>query len=266
MISNEEWIKYLCEYYDVSLEEAIELGTRKSGRKPSLPGSPTCSPVSDMTMEDIWGLKERKNESDILDFYKDQGAWSAFRQTIRHIELLEYHKLFWDSIDINYSSICEYGCGAAPFLTSLLLTKPSDIFLDITLTDVDGCEHLHFAEWKLNKIIEERGLTDVEIDVCPVTPNSLPKYENPLDVVILYEVIEHVPSPIATLNNIIDHMSDDACILENFVYHGGGDDGPDLKSAADERDDFYDILQSQFGLVYGDPDLSSNQTRLWRRK
>ena len=266
MISEEQWIDYLCQYYDVSHREAVQLGTRRTGRKPNLPASNTCNSVSDLTLEDIWSLKERKNESDIFDFYKDQGAWSAFRQTIRHIELFEYHRQFWNSIDVNYSSICEYGCGVAPFLSSLLLTSPSDIFLDVSLTDVEGCEHLHFAEWKLNKIIEERNLSDVELDVCPVKPNSLPTYDKELNVVILYEVIEHVPSPIATLNNLIDHMAENAVLLENFVYHGDGDDGPDLKSAADERDGFYDILQTQFKIVYGDTDLSSNQTRLWQKQ
>ena len=61
-----EWLNYLCEYYNVSEEEAIKLGTRANGRKPSLPGSKTCEPVSNMTMEDIWALKERKTEKDIF--------------------------------------------------------------------------------------------------------------------------------------------------------------------------------------------------------
>ena len=265
----DNWINYLCEYYGVSQEEAIILGTRSPGRTPSLPGSDTCNAVSNMTMEDIWELKERKKESDIFDFYKDQGAWSAFRQTIRHIELFSYHESFWNSIDVNYAHICEYGCGVAPFVTSLLLNSPNDIFVDISLTDIAGCEHLHFAEWKLNKIIEERDMKNVVLDICPVKPNKLPSYESDLNVVILYEVIEHVPSPVKTMTNLMNQMTEGSVILENFVDHGHSDnnnDGPDLHSAASERDGFYDILKSNFKIVYGDSNTNTNQTRLWQKQ
>lgn len=268
MISNQEWIKYLCEYYDVSMEEAIQLGTRKSGRKPSLPGSPTCSPVSDMTMEDIWDLKERKNPSDIFDFYKDQGAWSAFRQTIRHLELLKYHEEFWDFVEFEYSHICEYGCGVAPFTTSLLLNSPNDLFVDITLSDVEGSEHLNFAEWKFDKIINQKDMKNVEFDICPVKPDSLPEYDSPLDIVILYEVAEHLLSPVDTLNNLMENMKDDGIILENFINNPPEEedaDGPDLISAALERDEFYEILKTNFKIIGGDPDIKSNMTRVWKR-
>ena len=59
---NFEWLSYLCEYYGVSEGEAIKLGSRSPGRKPSLPASKTCNAVSNMTYEDIWALKERKTE------------------------------------------------------------------------------------------------------------------------------------------------------------------------------------------------------------
>ena len=59
---------YLCEYYNVDLQTAIQLGTRSSGRKPSLPASKTCKAVSGMTMEDIWDLKERKQIRTFLIF------------------------------------------------------------------------------------------------------------------------------------------------------------------------------------------------------
>mgnify|MGYP003663312756 CR=1 FL=1 len=45
-LSDSQWYDYLCEYYDVSPDEALELGTRSDGRKPNLPGSRTCEPIS----------------------------------------------------------------------------------------------------------------------------------------------------------------------------------------------------------------------------
>ena len=53
------WYDDLCEYYKVTPEEADLLGTRKTGRKPNLPGSLTCDPVSGKTFEEIWERKPR---------------------------------------------------------------------------------------------------------------------------------------------------------------------------------------------------------------
>ena len=48
------WYADLCEYYHVTSAQAEELGTRKPGRKPDLPGSPTTHAVSGVTFEEIW--------------------------------------------------------------------------------------------------------------------------------------------------------------------------------------------------------------------
>lgn len=47
-----QWYKDLVEYYGVNIGQAIILGTRRKGRKPDLPGSRTCSPVSGMTFQE----------------------------------------------------------------------------------------------------------------------------------------------------------------------------------------------------------------------
>lgn len=46
------WYDDLCEYYNVSAEEAISLSERSLGRKPSFPGSATCEPVTGKTWVD----------------------------------------------------------------------------------------------------------------------------------------------------------------------------------------------------------------------
>ena len=46
------WYSDLCEYYNVSQEEAISLSERKTGRKPNFPGSKTCKPLSGMNWEE----------------------------------------------------------------------------------------------------------------------------------------------------------------------------------------------------------------------
>ena len=145
------WYQDLCEYYGVTPDKALELGTRATGRKPDLPGSDTCKPVSNMTLEDIWESRDRKNIQDVFNFYKDQGAWSTFRQCVRHKDLVQLHvNLIIPHISAN-SHVCEYGSGVAPYMNTLLQCVVPDAPLDITIADVD-CEHFTFAQWRLNKL------------------------------------------------------------------------------------------------------------------
>jgi len=265
-----EWLNYLCEYYNVSEEEAIKLGTRADGRKPSLPGSKTCEPVSNMTMEDIWALKERKTEKDIFDFYIAQGAWSVFRQCVRHQDLVNLHLSILKPFIKDDIHICEYGCGVAPFSFSLCNMVKQDVNVDISLTDVDGCEHLIFGNWRLNKLKESRELENVNIYVKPVKPNTLPMYDKKIDIAIIFEVLEHIPSPMRVLANLMKQMNSKGVLVENFIKHEHDPNeelGCDLLSAALEREQYYEIIKFNFDLIGGmPPEQDPAGTRLWQLK
>ena len=272
-----EWYTHLCNYYEVSPEEALELGTRSSGRKPSLPGSKTCQSVSEMTYEDIWALKNRDSINDVMSFYKDQGAWSAFRQVVRHKDMEQLHINYFNAaVQIGAlcenAHICEYGGGVAPFVTTLLKYVDPKSSFKVTVTDVD-CEHLNFAKYRLNDIKEMRGLANVELDFQTVTPDSLPDFtRDKLDVVLCFEVLEHVPSPLAAVKNIVDNTSSTGIYVENFIKHephdDEEDDGPDLVSARNERDLYYDYLRSNMQMVsptIEESEKNPNVTRIWKK-
>ena len=274
------WYKHLCEYYDVTPEKALELGTRSSGRKPDLPGSKTCSPVSDMTFEDIWDQKDRKSVESVFEFYKDQGAWSSFRQCVRHKDMeglhLSYIKFLVERGAIRPGAhICEYGCGVAPFMTTLLKCLSEEdaknLNMKITICDVD-CEHFNFAKFRLSSIKEERGMKNIELSFQTITPNNLPDFEDsPLDGLFCFEVLEHVPSPVNVINNIKDNMITGGFYIENFIKHDDvdeDDDGPDLLSARNERDEYDKVVEKGFNLIHPDKkssDDNPNITRIWQR-
>jgi len=260
------WHKYICEYYGVTESEALQLGTRSAGRKPSLPGSVSCKPVSGLTMEEIWASKPRDTIEGVYDFYVDQGAWSAFRQTVRHLELSHMRKQLMSRLVKPDSHVCEYGCGIAPFSQTLLQTVPASWNLDVSVTDVDKSEHYVYGQWVLNKIIEERGLTGATVHAHPAIPHQLPKYDKNIDLFIIFEVLEHVPSPTAVLNNVIEQMSPNALLIENFVKHEEKhlDPGPDLESAIDEREEFYKVVNNNFSLLTPNSEEDDpNGTRVW---
>jgi SAM-dependent methyltransferase len=272
---NTKWSDDLCEYYKVDEETALELGTRSSGRKPNLPGSATCEPVSEMTYEDIWAIRERNDTESVFQFYRDQGAWATFRQCVRHKDMVHYHmnvlsSLFGICKMREAFHICEYGCGVAPFMNTLLnFLKPESSKLRISISDVKDCEHFKFAEWRLDRKIKDKNL-DVDLNPKPITHNSLPKYDDKLDLVLVFEVLEHVPSPISIIKNIHDQLNDGGIVVENFIKHDDDDhhaDDSDLDSAAEEREGFYKFLNDNFHRVMGNsPEESPNETRAWRKK
>jgi len=260
----------LCEYYNVTPEQALELGSRSSGRKPNLPASATTTAVSNMTYEDLWALKERKTEQDVFDFYEDQGAWSSFRQVVRHKDMTGYHLQMLGGIVAEGSVLCEYGCGIAPFVYSLLsnLSK-TDVNLTVCISDVKS-EHFRFAIWRLEKLISQMNLTGVILIPVEIKAGELPKFPVPLDVALVFEVLEHVPSPVATLNNLANQLNTNGLICENFILHGdekGDSDGPDLLSARRERTEYYNELFRLCNLVGGPDHVSGpNETRIWQKK
>ena len=271
------WYKYLCEYYDVSMDEAIKLGTRSSGRKPPLPGSRTCKPVSGMTFEDIWALSSRDTQEDIFQFYIDQGAWSSFRQTVRHADpackgmhsgVLRLAAMV-DKKKNDEINICEYGAGIAPYARVLLESGAINHKMNFYISDVDGSEHFLYSSWMLNRVVEDND-SNATINPVPIRHDSLPSYDKQLDLVVCFEVMEHVASPVAALNNLIDHMAPGCYYVENFIKHDHDDDddpGPDLESAKLEREKYYEILTEKFDLLTENPPSTHpNQTRIWLKK
>ena len=268
ILNTRNWYDDLCEYYNVSPQEALTLGTRASGRKPSLPKSNTTHAVSNMTFEDIWESKQRETIDSVFQFYKDQGAWSAFRQVVRHKDMIQLHINLLSRTVSDNSTFCEYGCGVAPFSYTLLSGIDKDTKLNICISDVD-CEHFTFGKWRLEKLIKDRNLSNVNLEAKEVLVDSLPSYSNKIDTVFIFEVLEHVPSPVDTLKNIEIQMNPNGLICENFIYHNHSDDddpGCDLKSAALERDSYYNLLSNDFTLRAGPTPLQGpNETRIWQK-
>jgi len=279
-LRNIPWYKDLVDYFNVSPEQALELGTRKPNRKPDLPGSKTCEPVSGLTHEDIWEARERKTQEDIFSFYQEQGSWSCFRQVVRHADenLIRQHiSATLPFLKAGFHFV-EYGCGVAPYTITLLKFLAANvpkIDLTISISDVE-CEHLRFAEWRIKRMIEEQGLVNIKFNVETILPNELPKYEKEINHFIIFEVLEHVPSPINAITNAYEQLAEDGTVVENFILHvdeEAEDDGPDLMSARLERTKYYEFLVEKFDFLK-DGNLETtehlkqfpNNTRTWKKK
>ena len=269
------WYEHLCDYHNVTPEKVIELGTRSSGRKPDLPGSKTCKKVSGMTYEDIWALKDRRTDKEIFDFYRDQGAWSTFRQCVRHSDMVGQHIQYFNML--NKAGLmregfhfCEYGSGVAPFSSTLLNCIDTNSKIEITICDVDS-DHFDFAKYRLNRIKKDHNFNNVKLNFLEIKPDKLPKFNSAIDATFCFEVLEHVPSPLSVIKNITNSIPPGGVYVENFIKHNDlddDDDGPDLPSARKERDLYYSYLNEYYNLIhpnYKENEGNPNVTRIWQR-
>ena len=236
------WFEDLVEYYGVTLRDAIVLGTRKSGRKPDLPGSPTCQPVHDMTFEEIWDSKPRETIQQKMDFYKDLGAWQVFRQCFYRKDA-EFTYIL-KNIKPN-CRVLEYGCGVGP-VTNWLIENYLDQLrvqnIKFELVDVAG-EHLEFAKWRFNK-----KAPDIEIVYHEITEDyPLPKFKNRIDVALLMDVLEHLPNPLAVIKNVYSAMDEFGGVLvANWLTRHGHKGYADLEEAELERDAVMKFIEDEF--------------------
>lgn len=259
------WYDDLCEYYGVTKEKAIELSTRSPGRKPSLPGSPTCQPVSGKTFEQLWDEMPRKTVQQKMGFYKDIGAWQAFRQCNYNKDIKQrYAPLFSIIMAMRGHPYCEYGCGVAPITNRLLdrmIENGIDGRMEFHLVDVPG-EHLAFASWRLAKKMKHPSLAQAinvvfhEISEAKPIPYFGDTY---FGVVSIMDVLEHVHNPLDVLKNIAAHQHASGVLVENWM-RGGGADRENLVEAEAEREKCMDFIKENYANTHNEG------YRIWVRK
>lgn len=255
--NNHTWHEDICKYYNITKEEAYELSTRKKGRKPSLPGSKTCKPVSNMTFEEIWDMKPRKTSAQIFEFYKDIGSWSSIRQprynaNINKDLLLKY--MFNYNQNKEVYNILEYGSGVGP-ITRCITDNYANKF-HFTLVDVP-CECLHFARFRLN----ERGLKEKDdFNIVELEPNKFPDFDRKFDLITVCDVFEHCDAPYEALQNMLKYCHENTIFVENWVEHtddGSNSTGCDLDR---DKEKTQNSIKENFTHIHGTSD------RIWKKK
>jgi 2-polyprenyl-3-methyl-5-hydroxy-6-metoxy-1,4-benzoquinol methylase len=241
------WYDDLCEYYKVTPEEANLLGTRKKGRKPNLPGSPTCAPVFGKTFEEIWDSKPRENSAQIFEFYKEIGSWSSFRQCKYHEHGPAYgsgHEGLKHLKDREINStvnILEYGSGVAP-VSNWLADNVKNLNFNFYINDVPS-EHLTFGEWRLRK--RRQNVKKFEIK-----PDVFPEYGDvKFDLIFMLDVLEHMDKPYAAIESLLKYCKPNkTTLIETWIDHTEQEEGTgcDLDR---EKKETVKLIRSNFSMV-----------------
>jgi len=254
------WYTDLCDYYHVTPEQALELGTRAKDRRPNLPGSSTTHPISGKTFEELWAMRKRDTAADIHAFYQEMGSWATFRQVVFHRNHSFRHII--RTVKPGFR-ICEYGAGVAP-VTFWLLERLPRMPLQVTIVDVP-CEHLTFGLWRLQRRIKELQVL-VTAEARHVLPTAMP-LEGLYDMIVMLEVYEHLHNPLEVTRHICEHLPPGGLFWENYIEHHHPT-AADLPVSQDQREQVFQYLRAHCQLIKEhDPRAPhGGSTRCWRRQ
>ena len=254
------WWEDLSRVYSVSRAEALELGTRARGRRPSLPALAGCAAVSGKTLEDLWGGGPRSAPADVAQFYQDVGAWFAFRQVVRH-RFTGFG--FVAKRLIPGMHLLEFGAGVCPVSWWLLHHGPA--YLKVRPVDVPS-EHFRFGLDRLRHALpRHQWRMELWPEWCygGQLPRLRPKR---FDAATCLEVFEHLPDPAAAVRWLVDSIKSGGWLFEDFAIHAEPS-GPDLAEAQAARLEVYRLLTDTCERVSGRSwtRADGGGIRIWRK-
>jgi len=150
-------------------------------------------------------------------------------------------------------SVLEYGCGVAPVAHSLLYygTKRN---LDITIADIRQINS-HYAKWRLGK----------RVKFLEIEPFENPFTRERFDAAFMVTVMEHLPDPLATVENITASLRSGGIFIFDYILGDG--DGLDTVEAVQQRGQILEYIAKNYDLLTGElTEKKSMGTTVCKRK
>lgn len=140
----------------------------------------------------------------------------------------------------NKDNILEYGCGIAPFTTSLIRAGFNCSF---TLADIPQI-NFHFAKW----LVKNSNKKVRFIDIVPYKRTILnEKY----DVIVLCTVLEHLPDPYEVIKNLTKQLKTVGRLLFDYILSDGDGDGLESMAGLNERREVLEFIEKNFQICKG---------------
>jgi 2-polyprenyl-3-methyl-5-hydroxy-6-metoxy-1,4-benzoquinol methylase len=135
------------------------------------------------------------------------------------------------------TKVLDYGCGVADYALAFAKNGYSAAICDLSGGKIE------FAEFRFK-------IRNIEVTSYPVTYEvEYPQIES-IDIVVTAELLEHMRSPLQCLKNMYNFLNDDGYLwFSDFPMKPKRVRVDHLQSAADERLQCIDFIQSHFTLV-----------------
>jgi SAM-dependent methyltransferase len=162
-----------------------------------------------------WRRVAPRTQEEILDFYRstDMYIW----------DLMQWHasnarRLYWQALayvtehypaDSGWGRVCDFGCGIGT--DALFLASHG---YAVTLVDVDSAV-FRFARHRF----ERRGLKATFVE----SQSMLPALRDKFDVVLCFDVFEHLPDPLEAARRLVGALRDGGLLVQQGSFADSGD-------------------------------------------
>ncbi len=130
-----------------------------------------------------------------------------------------------------------YGCGAAPIVTSMIKNKLSQY--SYTIADIK-CFPYHYAKFRL----KQHGVEFIDIQ-----PFEMPKLSRKYDIIFLTTVLEHLPDPLEVIKMLYENLNNNGFLIFDYILSKGK--GLDTMAAVKQRSVVLDFIKDNFEIVSG---------------
>lgn len=138
----------------------------------------------------------------------------------------------------NKDNILEYGCGVAPFTTSLIRAGYECSY---TLADIPQI-NFHYAKWLLKN-------SNKKVRFVDIVPYKRTKLNEDYDVIVLLTVLEHLPDPYEVIQNLTNQLKPGGRLLFDYILSDG--DGLDSMAGLKERRKVLEFIEKNFQICKG---------------
>jgi 2-polyprenyl-3-methyl-5-hydroxy-6-metoxy-1,4-benzoquinol methylase len=133
--------------------------------------------------------------------------------------------------------ILEYGCGAAPIVTSFI--RSGALGYKYTIADIENFTFA-FAKWKL---------LPQGVECITVVPRVPPALTGEFDTIFLMTVLEHLPDPLCVVQELTKHVRPGGNLILDYILGEGK--GLDTSAGVDERSSVLEYLLNNYRVVHG---------------
>ncbi len=145
--------------------------------------------------------------------------------------------------------ILEYGCGAAPLVTSMIKSKLGQYY-QFTVADIKGFTY-HFAKFRLKQ--------HTNIKFLNLEPYQLPCLEQKYDAVFLQTVLEHLPNPLEVVKELTASLNKRGYFIFDYILSEGH--GLDTVEAVDQREEVLRFIEDRYVIVEGKISYNTSTNR-----